>query len=255
VPTYLKGYPKLKARGEVKIFSAAARMRLRRLLASIAWERSGKVLWATVTYPDGCVEEADHKQRNIHRAVFMRSLENYLGCQIPAIWRQEWVIRKSGEYAGKPVPHYHFLIAGIKFIPHEVFNAAWRAAINRREEYVRTSIEGADSCGGIQMYLSKYLSKDACPCSLVIVAYHNKIGRSYGILRREKFEYHDPHTEQFSGSEALRHVSRVAQKYLPERTAYDGGSMTIFFNSMDEVNEFVIEEGLTGDGDLGQSWV
>lgn len=200
-------------RGDITEFSAAARLRMLKDFHRIDWQAGPDPLFVTLTYPD---EHAtpDKDTRNIHKKVFARHLERITRRHVGAAWRVEWVERKSGDLIGMPAPHWHLLVFGEQFIHHELINSAWKKTIGE-STYVRTEIKRVDETGAVQLYMAKYIAKDALPLSLVIAAYGHKLGKAYGWLRREEIPWHPETVHPTLSDRHRRELSTLAVENLP----------------------------------------
>jgi len=169
-------------RKEVNGFTPSARLRMLRTVAQINWDWTKDSLFITLTYPDNYLRATSH-ERNQDRHWFFRSIENYLGKKVGALWRLEWVPRKSGERKGMMEAHVHLIVFGVPFLPYWETNRAWRVALGA-VGYVRTETKRIKGGRDVAKYVSKYCSKKAESSSLVNTTYLNAPGRHWGIHRR-----------------------------------------------------------------------
>jgi hypothetical protein len=184
--TYIKDHKGNGVHGkrrEVNGFTPSARLRMMRTVSQIEWGWCMQSLFITLTYPDKYLRATSH-ERNQDRHWFLRSMENYLGKKVGALWRLEWVPRKSGEKKGQWEAHVHLIVFGVKWFPMEVCNSAWRVALGA-VGYVRTEVKGIRGGRDVAKYVSKYVSKKAENGSLVNSTYLNAPGRHWGIHRRD----------------------------------------------------------------------
>lgn len=173
--------PPGKGRKEIKEYSSASRFRLLKQIATIDWEKLPRGLFVTLTYPD---ERADIDLRTatIQRHLWMRYVEKFVGHPVPMLWRKEYIDRKSGEYHGRMIQHFHVSVFTTKRLPMEKVNEWWQKAI-AWDGYVRTEVKRMNNGEHAAFYLAKYLSKvDASP-SLVNAAYLSNPGRAWGFHR------------------------------------------------------------------------
>ena len=82
-------------RKSIGVFTRQARFRMLKMVASVEWQSIGNSLFITLTYPDE-VAHVDHKKRNRERYLFLRYIENYLGKEVAALWRVEYVPHQNG---------------------------------------------------------------------------------------------------------------------------------------------------------------
>ncbi len=169
-------------RGTVKGFTRSARLRMLRTVASIQWAKIPYALFVTLTYPAG-TEAFDIRRRSQQLHCFLRDTEKHLSVQIPALWRIEWKVRKSGAEKGQAYPHYHLLLLGVEFLHRDFINRTWKRAINF-EGYCRTDVRRCHEGDMAAKYVSKYCSKLPDSPSLVNASYLNNLGRHWGIHRK-----------------------------------------------------------------------
>lgn len=191
----------------------------------IDYDNHPKPLFVTLTYPDA-IGLPDHATRNLHRQHFHRRLERETGQPVPCAWRMEWQDRKSGEQLGEYMPHWHYLVFRHRFIHFDLVNQAWRDTI-KYQGYTRTDIRAVDKASAIQMYMAKYIAKDAVSCSLVIAAYHTKLGRQYGWLRKRDIPMM-PVSYHYALSDAERDtLSGLASEVMPGKSERQDEAFTL----------------------------
>lgn len=176
-------------RAKITGFSAKSRWNLMLKSARWNWAEIGPSTFVTLTYPDAWAR-VEQDDRNKHRYLWHRKLECWRGCNTPMLWRVEYAERKSGEVVGDIVPHWHFLLFGVEFVPYRLVNEWWKTIIGY-DDYVRTDIRAVVNEGGAARYLSKYLAKDVVSHSLVRATNHNIVGRHWGILREKEIPLHE----------------------------------------------------------------
>lgn len=181
-----RGLP--KKRGRCKGFTRASRLRMLKMVSKVDWAGITRGLFITLTYPDE-VSECHHQARQLQRYKVLRSLENYCGNQFGALWRIEWKKRQSGVNRGKFYPHFHLIVPGVKFIPHEVVRAAWRSALGVTGP-LATDVRKLSDKSMHQVYIAKYAAKMPDPSSLDYLTYPNIDGRHWGVHRPELIPRH-----------------------------------------------------------------
>jgi len=183
--TYIKDHREFRLpgkRGTVDGFTPSARLRMLRTVAKIDWRNVPPSVFVTLTYPDEYLRATAH-ERNQDRHWWFRSIENYLGKKVGALWRLEWVPRKTGIKKGQWEAHVHLIVFGVRFLPYQEANRAWRVALGA-VGYVRTETKGIkNGQRDVAKYVSKYCSKRQND-SLVNTSYLNAPGRHWGIHRR-----------------------------------------------------------------------
>ena len=205
-------YPVLPSakRGAIRGFSRASRLRMLSMVAQMDWKGITKGLFVTLTFPDEKWPNGVD-QRNKYRYLFLRHMENYLGKQIGALWRIEWVARKSGRYRGKLLPHFHLVIPGIRYIPHRLVRMWWRQVLNHRGP-LATDVRRLSSRKMHQVYIAKYCAKVDPSSSLDYAAYLNTPGRQWGVHRRQLLPFHQRvtfHDLPADAVDVLRSTARV----------------------------------------------
>jgi len=144
-------------------------------------------LFITLTYPDE-VAENTAPERNQHRYVFLRSMENYLGKKVGVLWRLEWKARKSGKRKGQVLPHVHLIVFGVSFLPYQEIRLWWRSALNV-QGFVAINVQRIKGGKMVAKYVTKYCSKQMEGALLDNASYLNRLGRHWGIHRRERIPF------------------------------------------------------------------
>lgn len=93
-------------RGNVTGFSRASRKRMIETMASI--RNPGGMLFLTMTFDDSVLLDLNDNLEAMFEAFRRRFERAYPSWS--AMWRKEWQDRKSGDFIGTFVPHYHFII-------------------------------------------------------------------------------------------------------------------------------------------------
>ena len=232
-------------RGAIRDFSPASRLRMLKRFCAINWDGPWRPIFITLTYPD---ERAytTRDQRNIHRKVMARHLEALTGREMPAAWRVEWAIRKKGFWSGVPCPHHHWLVFGHRFIHRDDVNALWRKTIGW-DDYCRTETKAVDKHGCTQMYMAKYISKDAVPLSLVNAAYQNRIGRQYGWLRKAQIPWHDERTHSEVSQAQRDTLMQLANEQLPWLSEGWEESFTLMGKAAEDASKILEVNTLDGN--------
>lgn len=103
-------------RGIVRGFSRASRKRMIEFMASV--RNTGSMLFLTMTFDDSVIIRLDDELTAMFEAFRHRFERQYPGWR--ALWRKEYQDRKSGDYAGLFVPHFHLIIfTGVDYAKHE----------------------------------------------------------------------------------------------------------------------------------------
>jgi len=157
-------------------------MRMLRFMNRIDWTKIEHSLFITLTYPDGVAFERKD-ERNKHRYMFMRYIEECLARPVASIWRCEWKIRKTGEWKGFVAPHFHVIIPDVTYIPFDEVNTYWKKAIGGVDK-VATDVRRVTGHQGALRYIAKYVSKDCYLDKLVYLNNGIEVGRSWGVTRK-----------------------------------------------------------------------
>lgn len=184
--TYVNSQPARRRPGRrktVTVFSPAARLRMLKRLATVHWEGVGPSLFVTCTYPDDYVITTK-EERTRQRSRLLRDMEKHLGREFGALWRNEWVVRKSGKLMGTMAPHVHLIVFDCKWFDCHQLNQLWRVVL-RADGYLRTEVERIRGQRDVAKYAAKYCAKVNPDHSLVIASYLNIEGRHWGIHRAD----------------------------------------------------------------------
>lgn len=157
-------------RGTVNGFSRASRKRMIEFMASV--RNTGSMLFLTMTFDDSVLMDLDdnlHPMFEAFRRRFERAYPTW-----KALYRKEWQDRKSGDFIGTFVPHYHFIImTGVHYEKSELQTiadsfadwgkAAWHEITGSSDE--NHLIYGFDvspikSRKHAYYYVSKYVAKE-----------------------------------------------------------------------------------------------
>lgn len=183
-PTHHRLGKKPKKRKPICTFSQASRFRLLKQIAKIEWAKANKVLFCTLTYPDDKLPK-DYDEQTIYRSHFWERLEAECEDPISAIWRIEWLPRKTGKHKGTSCPHIHLVIFGIGYIAYSTINQIWRKTLGT-EGYVRTDIRRSTHKQRNALYVGKYAAKPE-DVSLVYASYlTDNLGRAWGTHRKNR---------------------------------------------------------------------
>lgn len=211
-------------RGTVTQFSRSSRKNMLETMARVDEKRAGFISFVTLTYPDRDGPPSAAQTERDRQTVLKRLKRAHP--EASAIWRREWEIRKTGDFAGMYFPHYHLLFFNLPYVHHSVIREIWAQVIGH-EGYLRTEIKGLKNWRHGFYYLCKYMAKvplqivsppvpagagkapaaEGVPatagtggeaaCSLVYVSNlteHKKpatqsIGRSWGLFNRSKIPF------------------------------------------------------------------
>lgn len=211
-------------RGAITDFSPAARLRMMKHFHRIDYTNLPKPIFMTLTYPDDRATP-ELPERNLHRQHMARRLEAATGKPIMCAWRIEWKMRLSGKLTDHVCPHWHWLILGHRFIDKDLVNRLWKKTIDWTD-YCRTETKAVDNSQVIPMYMAKYISKDCVPLSLVNDAYHTKLGRQFGWLRKDEIPLCPKHHYRRLSKAQVDALMSLADETLPWYDERFGRSFT-----------------------------
>ena len=168
------GFARFKAyarpRGRITGFSHKARARMIKRLASWAVESVNNGLLVTLTYPEAWpADSADWKAHL--KAWSKRFSRRFPGTCLA--WKLEFQERGA--------PHFHVLIVGVQFVPHEWVAASWYEVVGSgdpRHLAAGTEIHRVWQKRQALAYISKYLGKVDQTCTGTYP------GRYWGIIGR-----------------------------------------------------------------------
>lgn len=172
-------------RGAISGFSKAARRRMLRTLSTIKQDSLAEALFVTLTYPGN--EVAESERWSVDPAVWKKHLDTFgkrlrrafPGCS--AIWRIDAQRRGA--------PHFHLLVFGAGFIPHEWCARAWWEIVGSGSAdhlSAGTETRAIESPRQAVYYVSKYAGKVSeyayrTPAGEEI----RSTGRQWGIIARK----------------------------------------------------------------------
>lgn len=189
--------PPEKKKGTVTGFSAAARLRMFRLLGRIDYSKIRPAYFITLTYPDHALPKGKD-QCNRQRYLFWRDLEKYLAGQTQGVWRLEWIGRKTGDWVGFACPHIHLVLFSGRLLDVETVRDAWMRSINE-DAWTSVDCQMMTTEKQLGCYVAKYCAK--ADCLLDVGLNLNKMwsGKFWGCHRRNRMP--------FGGSEEWRLVT------------------------------------------------
>lgn len=175
--------PLPQSRSVIRGFTPSSRLRLLKFIAKVDWSTQKFGLLITLTYPDK-VAMRTRKERNRDKYLFLRYMEKFLGKKVYGVWRVEWKERKTGSIRGVVVPHFHFLLVGVRYISHKEINLWWRKILKVKGPLC-TDVKQAKNGELAGVYIAKYLSKPSESHCLDNPSYLNSNGRHYGYVRKK----------------------------------------------------------------------
>jgi len=137
-------------RGVVHGFSRQSRGRLLKTLSKLNRQVVSRALFVTLTYP--LSESVSFSLCKRHLDSFAKRLaRKFARCAV--IWRME--LQKNG------TPHFHLIVLGQRFIPHEWVRRCWSQIVygGNGAKYIRTETRRVVSFKEALSYAAKYAAK------------------------------------------------------------------------------------------------
>lgn len=186
-------------RGDIGGFSKRSRMRMLQLVSSL--RADALPIFCTLTYP--LLWPSEHEAWKRHLDTFGKwLLRAYPAAS--AVWKLE--PQKRG------APHFHLLIYGVPFIPHQLVAQRWFEIVGSGDTNHRaagTRIESIRSRNGVLAYASKkYMGKE---CEAF-----EGVGRFWGVFGRKNLPRSTVDRVGTSEGVAVRFV-RTVRRYLERR--------------------------------------
>lgn len=214
-------------KGRITGFSRQSRIRFLSYLNSIDWTKSPETAFLTLTYPDS-IDVSKRRTRRNHRNLFFKRMEREAGRAISAIWRQEWVVRKSGKFTGHHRPHYHLMVFGEVNITKEQVLFAWQRAINYDEPNLQVDIKNVTGEQGAIRYIAKYVAKNDY---LDIGSYLDKgfeMGRFWGVVKPAGIPRHPVEVIELSSWRQLERIVKLARSHTKQPDEYLKNGFTLY---------------------------
>jgi hypothetical protein len=189
-------------RGCVSNFSGRSRKRMMETVAGLL--TTALPLFVTLTYPDEWPSEWNDWK--FHLATFWKRVRRKWP-NASAIWKLEPQERGA--------PHFHLLIWGVEFMPHEWLAQAWFECCGINDAaHLRagTRVERAKSVNGVQAYMSKnYMGK-----LVTLPEGWDNVGRWWGIMGRKHLPCARRVRFTITKAQAFR-LRRLVRRYLKSR--------------------------------------
>lgn len=229
-------------RGKCLPFSAASRLRLLKLLASVDWDRQGQALFITLTVPDDCLPMGSGKLTQL-RSHMIRYMENYLSVKLPILWRVEYKPRKTGSFEGFIAPHLHLLVFTPRFIPWQMVRDWWKGLLGY-DGPVATDVQRARGGKQAARYASKYAAKKDSLTSLDYAAYLTLPGRAWGITRSELWAWGKLKRVTLTRPEDIEFAQRMGAMARPNYVPGRDGSFTVMWRGARTLGKAIIKRAL-----------
>jgi len=198
-----------------------------------------------VDMPEENFKDLGYLHMNMHRWVFWRYLEKYLGKPLPGIWRIEYRPRQSGIFKGKPMPHIHILLMTADYVPWQEVKWMWMNTIGER--FVNTDVRAVYNVELVLTYIAKYIGKDDSD-NLEYDAYLNSLpaGRCWGYMRKNLIKKEDKWTGRYFETDDIASLRHYA---IPEGVELiDAGmcSFTLIGKRAREIGELLMGNDVDG---------
>jgi hypothetical protein len=192
-------------RGAVHGFSRQSRSRLLKTVAKIDRAASARALFVTLTYPLSSGTDFTTCKRHLN-AWSMRFKRRYAHGSF--VWRLE--LQKNGS------PHFHLLVYGVPFMPHEWVANSWFEVVASGNEFhlkAGTEVRRVVSAKAALSYAAKYVAK--LPESEDVATE----GRVWGVIGRRNIPIRVISWELEPESEAR--LSRIVHDMASRRSRHD----------------------------------
>lgn len=234
--------PGTEKRGQITQFTYSSRLRLLKFFAKVDWSKIGKSLLISLTYPDARADRT-YQERTQDRYLFLRKVERHLGRKVAAVWRAEFVKRRSGEYQEILIPHIHILMFNVTWIPWPIVRSWWRDILAYSGPLC-TDVRRAVTSEIIASYICKYVAKVESTYSLDYAAYLNNPGRHWSIVRKGLIPLHHREKSQQLTEREIDLLRVIASQILEFYDVRKGGSFTLLGNGVDDLGRFFHQLGL-----------
>lgn len=209
-------------RGRVKGFSRASRRRLLDVLNQIKRPAVQSALFVTLTYPGEWPKAWERWKRDID-TFGKRLRRQYPG--VSFVWRLE--------YQRRGAPHFHLLVFGVPFIPHDWVARAWYDVVGSndpRHLKAGTEIKRVRRFRSVIAYAAKYIGKEQSRGAA------RTDGRVWGIVGRDSLPIEIVAVEV--PVKAWYSIRRTLRKWVEKRTGNrwitargSMGSLSVYFPS------------------------
>lgn len=207
-------------------------MRMLRTVNRIDWRTVGRSVFVTLTYPDQFIERT-YKARTQQRSLMNRYIEKFAKRKVGIVWRCEWKSRRSGQYKGKLVPHFHLLVCGVAFLPQARVREWWRTILGATGA-LATDVRAITGEEGAAMYLTKYMAKVD---TLDRAAYLNNpytMGRQWGLSRSKQIPRAKITVNRDLDEEETAFAQFECAKDRPRYNPLLDGGFTLFGNEVEK---------------------
>lgn len=202
---------KKNKRGSIETFSRRSRRRLMFLANTV--KADVKPLFATATFADSYTGFEDPAAwKEALRVFAARFTRHYKKGSL--LWRLEIVDRKSGEWQGRPLPHFHFIIFGASLLEFRSwFAKAWHEVAGEGDpkhlavtaHYKSVSV--MESKRQLVGYISKSVGRVlAGEVAKELQAKGLSVGRWWGVVQRSVFAFY----------QAIKKVLNISEKAAVE---------------------------------------
>lgn len=229
----------LPARGEVKGFSQASRLRLFKQLNRLDFDRAGRSTFMTFTWRDD-LGRPNGKRLAAARSAFQKSIERMTDTEIPGLWRVEWKLRQTGRYAGQPMPHVHVIYFRIPYLEKEQVTSHWARAIGCVGQKVSVKMNEIKNLRMACYYVGKYVAKVESG-NLDITSYlaGESPGRAWGVYRKNRLPVAERHEMRVFPSKLVDDIRRVAKETYDKISSDTNKGFTVFGSVAEKVQALI----------------
>ena len=205
-------------RGKVSGFTHKSRKRFLVFVASLS--RHVMPLFVTLTYPESWPGEWQHWKEHLNRW-WNHCVERKWKCAA-SVWKLEPQERGA--------PHFHLMIWGIPFMPHEWLAQSWYEIVGSndpRHLKAGTSVERVRSYKGVMSYCGKkYLGKEV----RMPKGWEN-VGRFWGVMGRKHLPRSRVLEFTVSKGAAARFARLIRRKLASQGIRWSGRNVSFFTQS------------------------
>lgn len=238
----IKYQTKPPKRSAIQKFSNAARLRMIKEVARIEWPLTLPSLFITLTTPDD-VADSSPGQRTRQRLQLQRCIETHCGKKVGALWKVEWMPRRSGKHKGKLIHHFHLILCNVAWIPWQKLRAWWKDALHTKHE-VKTWVERIYSPLQAAHYVCKYMSKAHSLDYLPYLRNGQSIGRQWGVLRKNLVPFAVKQKLLFLDDADVKYLKRIRFQKMPNFQMGDNQSFTLFGEDVADAVRLWFQDGL-----------
>lgn len=200
-------------------FSHSSRRRMLLLLASLRIDAHCLPLFVTLTYPAFWPSEPETWKRHLD------AFGKWLRRRYPAasaVWKLEPQQRGA--------PHFHLIVFGVPFIPHQSVSQAWYRIVGSCDPNhlaAGTEVRACETVNGVMSYASKmYMGKEVPGCPQF-----RCVGRFWGVLGRSELP-RSAESAMTLCQPAIVTFGRIIRKRLKKKNVRSNGQSGFLFTGL-----------------------